>query len=281
MKKFSIIHVPLLSFFSGELYRDVGLNWKGVGFGYLFLLLAICTVPRVFKIQKGLSSFIDEQSLQFVGQAPKITIPKITIEKGEVSINEPQPYYIKAPDSNEVIAIIDTTGQIKSLDNTDAFVLLTKTKLIWRQSKSEFRTYDIANVQHFVLDVVKIMGWLNTAKKILVPFLYPFVLLGSFVFRIIQSLIYAAIGLLFAEWCKTKLSYPALLRLAVTAVTPCIIVRTVLEYASVKLPLAGLWFFLTAMGLLFYGIKACSQVEEPATIEDELRPEDRNQSPRY
>ena len=276
MKKFSIIHIPLLSFFSRELYQDVGLNWKGVGFGYLFLLLAICTVPRMFKIQKGLSNFIDEQSPPFINQ-----VPKITIEKGEVHIDQPQPYYIKAPDSNDVLAIIDTTGQVQSLDNTDAFVLLTKTKLISRQSKSEFRTYDLANVQHFVLDVVKIMGWLNTAKKILVPFLYPFVLLGSFIFRIIQSLIYAAIGLLFAEWCKTKLSYPALLRLAVTAVTPCIIVRTVLEYASVKLPLASLWFFLTAMGLLFYGIKACSQIEEPATIEDELRPGNQDQSPDY
>jgi hypothetical protein len=77
------------------------------------------------------------------------------------------------------------------------------------------------------------------------------------------------------------LSYPALLRLAVTAVTPCIIVRTVLEYASVKLPLAGLWFFLAAMGLLFYGIKACSQIEKPPTIEDEFRPENQDQSPDY
>jgi hypothetical protein len=276
MKKFSIIHLPLLSFFSRELYRDVGLNWKGVGFGYLFLLLAICTVPRMFKIQKGLSNFIDEQSPPFINQ-----VPKITVEKGEVHIDQPQPYYIKAPDSNEVIAIIDTTGQVQSLDNTDAFVLLTKTKLISRQNKSESRTYDLANVQHFVLDQDKIMGWLNTIKRILVPFLYPFVLLGSFVFRIIQSLIYAAIGLLFAEWCKTKLSYPALLRLAVTAVTPCIIVRTVLECASVKIPVAGLWFFLAAMGFLFYGVKACSQIEEPTTIEDELRPPNQGQSPDY
>lgn len=276
MKKFSILHVPLLSFFSGELYRDVGLNWKGVGFGYLFLLLAICTVPRMFKIQRSLSNFIDEQSPPFISQ-----VPEITIEKGEVHVDKPQPCYITVPDSNEIIAIIDTTGQIQSLDNTDAFILLTKTKLISRQNKSESRTYDLVNVQHFVLDQDKITGWLNTIKRILVPFLYPFVLLGSFIFRIIQSLIYAAVGLLFAEWCKTKLSYPALLRLAVTAVTPCIIVRTVLGYASVKLPLASLWFFLTAMGFLFYGIKACFQIEEPPTTEDEFGPENQDQSPDY
>lgn len=276
MKKFSIIHVPLLSFFSRELYRDVGLNWKGVGFGYLFLLLAICTVPGMFKLQKGLSNFIDEQSPQFINQ-----VPKITIEKGEVHIDEPQPYYITVPDSNKIVAIIDTTGQIQSLDNTDAFVLLTKTKLLSRQSKTEVRTYDLTSVQHFVLEQSTITKWLDIGKKVLVPMLYPFALLGSFIFRMIQSLIYAAIGLAFAGWCKTKLSYSALVRLVVTAVTPCIIVRTVFEYASVKLPLAGLWFFLAAMVFLLYGVKACSQITGPATMEDKLRQKNQDQSPGY
>jgi hypothetical protein len=230
----------------------------------------------MFKIQRGLSHFIEEEAPSFINQ-----VPEITIEKGVVHIDKPQPYYITSPDSNEIVAIIDTTGQIQSLDNTDAFVLLTKTRLISRQSKSESRTYDLTNVQHFVLDQDKITNWLNISKKLLVPLLYPFVLLGSFIFRIIQSLIYAAIGLLFAAWCKTKLSYPALLRLAVVAVTPCIIVRTVFEYASAKPPLAGLWFFLTAMGFLLYGIKACSQIKGPTTIEDELRPENQDQPQGY
>jgi hypothetical protein len=273
MKKFSIIHIPLLSFYSRELYRDVGLNWKGVGFGYLFLLLAICTIPGMFRFQKGLSKFIDEQSPKFINQ-----VPKITIEKGEVHIDEPQPYYITVPDSNKIIAIIDTTGQIQSLDNVDAFVLLAKTKLLSRQSKSEVRTYDLTNVQHFVLEQSTIVKWLDIGERVLVPMIYPFVLLGSFISRIIQSLIYAAIGLAFAWWCKAKLSYPALIRLAVTALTPCIIVRTIFEYASVKLLLAGLWFFLAAMVFLLYGVKACSQITGPTAIEDE---ESREQSPGY
>ncbi|MFZ0034529.1 MAG: DUF1189 domain-containing protein [Sedimentisphaerales bacterium] len=276
MKKFSIIHVPLLSFFSGELYQDVGLNWKGIGFGYLFLLLVICTIPGMFKFQKGLSNFIDEQSPKFVNQ-----VPKITIEKGKVRIDRPQPYYITAPDSNKVVAIIDTTGQIQSLDDANVFVLLTKTKLLSRQNKAEVHTYDLAGVQHFELDRDKVMNWLHVGQKLLIPMFYPFVLLGSFIFRIVQSLIYAAIGLAFAGWCKTKLSYLSLIRLSVVAMTPCIIVGTVLEYASVKLPLAGLWFFLATMVFLLYGIKACSQITEPATIEDELKPGNRNQSPGY
>jgi len=276
MRKFSIIHVPPLSFYSSELYQDVGLNWKGTGFGYLFLLLAICTIPGMFKFQKGLSNFIDEQSPQFVNQ-----VPKITIEKGKVHIDEQQPYYITSPDSNKIVAIIDTTGQIQSLDNTDAFVLLTNTKLLSRQSKTEIRTYDLTNVKHFVLEQSTITRWLDIGKRVLVPMFYPFVLLGSFIFRIIQSLIYAAIGLLFAAWCKTKLPYLSLIRLSVTAVTPCIIVRTVLESTSVRIPLPGLWFFLVAMGFLFCGVKVCSQINEPTTTEDGSGPENQDQSSGY
>jgi hypothetical protein len=276
MKKFSIIHVPLFSFFSEELYRDVGLNWKGVGFGYLFLLLVVCTVPGMFKFQKGLSNFIDKEAPRYVSQ-----VPRITIEKGEVHIDEQQPYYITIPDSNKIAAIIDTTGRVQSLDNTEAFVLLTKTKLVSRQSKSEIRVYDLANVKHFVLEQSTIMKWLDIGKKLLVPILYPIVVVGSFIFRVIQALIYAAIGYIFDRWCKTKLSYPALIRLAVTAVTPCIIVGTIFEYASVKLPLAGIWFFLAAMGFLFYGVRACSRITGPTTIEDELKPGNQNQSQGY
>ena len=276
MKKFSIIHVPLFSFFSEELYRDVGLNWKGVGFGYLFLLLVVCAVPGMFKFQKGLSNFIDKQAPQFISQ-----VPKITVEKGEVHIDEQQPYYIMIPDSNKIAAIIDTTGQIQSLDNTDAFVLLTKTKLISHQSKTETRMYNLANVQHFVLEQSTIMKWLDIGKKLLVPILYPIVVASSFIFRVIQALIYAAIGYIFDRWYKTKLSYPALIRLAVTAVTPCIIVGTIFGYASVKLPFASFWFFLAAMGFLFYGVRACSQITGPDAVEDGLKPGNQNQSQGY
>jgi len=268
MKKFSIIHVPILSFFSGDLYRDVGLNWRGVCFGYLFLLIAVCTIPRIFILQKSISLFIDEQAPPLLEQ-----VPKITMTNGQVLVDEPQPYYIKAPDGNEVLAVIDTTGEIQSLDGTDAFVLLTKTKLIYRQSDVEYRTYDLSGIKEFVLDRGRIMGWLNIVKKLIIPVLLPFILLGSYIFRIIQALIYAAIGLIFVGFCRVNLSYDALVRLAVIAVTPCIIVRTIFEIASVHVPMAGLWFFLLAMGYLFVGVRANSQPVELSSSEDNIFPD--------
>ncbi len=119
MKKFSIIHIPVLSFFSKELYIDVGQNWKGVNFLYLLLLLAVCLIPTMIKIHADVTDFVNNEAPVIVNQ-----VPEIAITDGQVSIKETQPYYIKDPDSDKILAIIDTTGQIESLENTDALCLL-------------------------------------------------------------------------------------------------------------------------------------------------------------
>lgn len=267
MKKFSIIHIPVLSFYSKELYRDVGLNWKGAGFVYLLLLLAICWIPVMINVHIGLVDFVNNEAPAAVEQ-----IPRITIADGEVSIEEPQPYYIMKPDSNDVLAIIDTTGEIESLEeieDSNAICLLTKTNIIMRQSGVETRTYDLSKVENFVLGGDDIMGWLRIFGKFFAIAAYPFALMGSYVYRIVQSLIYAAIGLLFVSVCKVKLPYNALLRLAIVAVTPCIIVGAILGVAGVYVP--WLLYPLVALGYLFYGVKATSP--EPPGQEEILRPE--------
>jgi len=267
MKKYFIIHVPIMSFFSKALYRDVGLYWKGLCFAYLLLLLAICWIPTMVMMHVGFSDFIDNEAPAVIEQ-----VPEITITDGKLSIKEPQPYYIKYPGNDNVMAIIDTTETVESLEDPNAICLVTKTKIIWRQSKVETRTFDLSQVESFVLDSDRIMRWLRTAAKYLVVIIYPFALLGSYVYRIIQALIYAAIGLLFASWCKVSLSYDALLRLAITAVTPCIIVGTILGLVGVSLPA---WLYLAAaLGLLFFGVKACSettQTMEETDVREQLR----------
>ena len=254
MKKFSIIHLPVLSFFSQDLYRDVGLHWKRICFGYLFLLLAICWIPSMVKIHTGFSAFINDLAPPFVDQ-----VPEITITDGQVSIEEPQPYFIRVPDNNDVIAVIDTTGSIETPEDANAFFLLTNNSMIIRKSDFETQTIDLSQVKSFTIDSADITSWLHTAQKYLVIILYPLALLSSYVYRIIQALIFAAIGLLFASSCKVSLSYGALLRLAVVAMTPCIIIKTVFALAGVYFPCIGLLYIVITLAYLYFGVYACSQ----------------------
>lgn len=253
-KKFSIIHIPLFSFFSKELYKDVGLRWKGVNFSYLLLILVICWIPAMIKIHAGFTGFVTNEAPTVLDQ-----LPEITITDGEVSISEPEPYYIKVPESNDVLAVIDTTGTIKTLEDANAPCLLTKSKIMWKKSEIETQTIDLSKIEEFVLNRERVMGWLRTANKFLVIAIYPAALLGSYVFRIVQALIYGAAGLLFALLFKVRLSYGALVRLAVVAMTPCILVKTILGMAEIRLPYAGLIFLAITLGYLLFAVKANSE----------------------
>jgi hypothetical protein len=255
MKKFSIIHIPVLSFFSKDLYRDVGLNWKGICFGYLLLLLAICWIPMMVRMHLGFAGFVKDDAPPVVEQ-----VPEITITDGRASIKEPQPYFIREPDSNQILGVIDTTGSIKSPADANAFFLLAKNSIIMKQSNYETRSYDLSQVESFSISGEGIMEFLLKAKKYLVIILYPLALISSYVYRIIQALIYAAIGLLFASTCKVTLSYGALLRLAVVAMTPCMIIKTVFGLAGVHLPcIVLLLYILITLAYLYFGVYACSQ----------------------
>lgn len=259
MKRYTILHVPLLSFFSGALYRDVCHHWKGTGLAWLLLLLAICWVFTIFTFHRGVSRFVDDEAPKIVSQ-----IPTITIVDGAASIDEPQPYHITDPDTGEVLVVIDTTGTITSLDETEARGLVTRTGLVFEKSAVETRAFSFAEIEEFVLDQDRLAFWLTSLKRLAAPVAYPFALFGSYAVRIIQVLIYAAIGLFFAMLCKSTRTYVQLMRLAVIAVTPCIIVKTILMVSHAQLPMAGLWYFLAAMGYLYFGVMAASRQEDPA-----------------
>jgi hypothetical protein len=97
--------------------------------------------------------------------------------------------------------------------------------------------------------------------------LFPLAVLGSFAFRIVQALFYAAIGMMFSSWCKSKIPYISLIRLAVVAVTPCIIIKTVLGILQVNIPVAGLRYFLIAIGYLFFAVRTVTKDESPTNFQ--------------
>lgn len=249
MKKYSAFHIPLLSFYSKVLYRYACLEWKGIGFAYLFLLLAVCWIPSMIKYHMLFSNFTRKDAPKIISQ-----IPQISFSNGIASVDVPQPYTIRDPKTQRELIVIDTTGKINTLNDTKAVGLVTRTEAIFRKSAVETRSFNYRSLDDFVLNQQIVTGWLQTASKYWAYIFYPFALIGSFLFRIIQLLLYAAIGYLFASWCQSKRSYDSLLRLSAVAVTPCIIVNTISGVVGLKIPFAGLWFFLAAMIYLSIGV---------------------------
>ncbi len=243
-----------MSFYSKSLYQEVGRNWKGLSFIYLLLLLALSWIFGIIQIHYGVSDYITNTAPGIVEQ-----VPLISISDGEVSIDASEPYFITDPESGTLLIIIDTTGQITSLDDIEAMLLLTKTKVIVEMGAAETRMYDLSEVDEFYIDQRRINSFLEVLKDWLAIVLYPFAVLLSFLYRIIQVLIYAAIGIVFTKRFNASLNYQTLISLAIISITPVIVLDTIISLLNVPIPFWRLICFLIAMGFLFYAVKVNSE----------------------
>jgi hypothetical protein len=258
MKRFSILHPLFMSFYSGELYQDVGRNWKGVGLGYLFLVMALLQLPLAVKIHVGFAKWVATDANQIIDK-----VPQINIRNGEVSTNVQTPYFIPMPpdaasrtSTAKYLAVIDLTGEYRSLEDVSADMLLTKHSLIVRNRPSEIRTYDLSGVESFSVDSARIRGWLDAFRVFIGPGFYLLVLVFSFLYRSVQVALYAGVGTLFARSLNVALDYSALMRLAAVAVTPPMILNEIVDLTQPHIPMWSLLCLGMAMGYLYFGVKA-------------------------
>lgn len=144
-----------LSFYASSIYIDALRNWRGHGLTYLFIVTTLCSTFTISGFMLALGTLnptstadylmdlivsrpnlsFEENINRFINLAHQI--PEITIENGIATTTSPQPYTITDPISGEDIAIIDTTGESKSLSDTSAVILLTNSKLIIKNSQDK------------------------------------------------------------------------------------------------------------------------------------------------
>jgi|ERR1044072_5710215 hypothetical protein len=261
MRRYNYFHALVLSFFSKSFYQDVGRQWRGTGLAYLLVLLALVWIPTVIKGHLGLANFVNNT-------APGVTeqIPPITIANGKASADAPMPHAIKDPKSGATIAIIDTTDDA-DISDSKVPIVLTQTKLIMNKNERETRVYDLSTVGNFSVDRVKVNDWLAAARSWLFPILYPLAVLGSFIFRTIQILIYALIGILFTRLLHVNLDYTTLMRLAAVAITPVLILNLIFEFVPVRIPFSSLLGIAIGLGYLFFAVKANADLNEVAAYQ--------------
>jgi Protein of unknown function (DUF1189) len=240
-----------MAFYSRELYRDVAKNWGGSVFLYLFILLALCWIPNLGKLKSDFSSYMHYEMPKLISQ-----IPQITVKDGVVSVDADMPYTITDPSSGKPFAILDTTGSTQSLDDREAVILLTRDKLILKKDKNETREYSMAEVKEALINQDVINNWLESFNKWFFVIIYPFALLFSYAFRLLQVLLYAAIGIMYDRSLKAGLGYSGLLRVAAVAITPAVILNTVRFSLGFDVSGWSIIMFISAMAYIFFGVAA-------------------------
>ena len=231
MKEDNYLQAIYKSFYSRDLYRDVAQNWGGGVVLYLFILLIISWL--VFSV-KAETSLVASFKIMAVKVAPQL--PEIKIKDGILTTPESRPYLINDPDSNTLFAVIDESGKYKNLEDAPkgTKVLVTRDSIYYfNEDNNSVKTQKIPDNLNF--DVTA-----EQAQKILVTFgewiwfiILPILLLGSFVYRLVQALIYAVFGKIFAAMAGNPIEYSKILKLSFIAVTPAIVVSTILTTAGI------------------------------------------------
>lgn len=141
------------SFYSVAPYKEALSNWRGFGLKYLLIVTALSssliTLGWMWDLNKINPTSVADSITGFILSEPDLSfeeninrflnlltqIPEIKIENGKTIISSAEPYSIIDPVSGYDVAIIDTTGKYKSLEGTDAVLLLTDTKLIAKNER--------------------------------------------------------------------------------------------------------------------------------------------------
>jgi Protein of unknown function (DUF1189) len=258
---FPFWQAPHLAWFSKPFYQDVAQRWRGLALTYLLVLVAVTWLPNAFRLNQQMENFRSNDLPPILAQ-----VPRLEIANGELQANVQMPYRIVDPKTNETLVVIDKNATEDDFDRLTTLVLITKDKIISNRN-SVSRSFNLSDLEGVSIDKESLGRWIDGGITWTRTLAYPLLVINSWSYRFFQALIFGVIGLIIANSIQAKLPYAAVVRLSIIALTPVILIRTLLNFFSIDVPLWWLLAFAITVVYLYQAIKAnrgYSELEEGA-----------------
>ena len=123
--------------------------------------------------------------------------------------------------------------------------------------------YDLSKVQNFYLDGPTVDRWQRLLGTWGIVLLYPFAVAGSFVYRMFQSLFYSLIGLVLAQRVHCSLTYAGILSVTIVAITPAVLLKTVVWISGISIPFSWMLYFVVALAYVAFGLAPNRDTSSP------------------
>lgn len=247
--------------FLPALWRDAGRNWRGFGFWYLVILFTLSWAAVFARWSGPLKNFVQTEVPKFAKE-----VPTVDIKDGVVTTDVPyEPYVIEDPESGNAIIVIDTTGETTEPPEPEPSMLLTKDKLIVRNNR-KLETHDLSDIKQFHFSGQDVQSWADWGLTMWWPAGFPIAVVLTTIWRLLEVLIYAAIGMAVASSVRPPLTFGACMRLAALAITPIVLIDTVLWLTGWSFGCA--WVFMgiaIAIVLLVFMVRANDDPTAPRT----------------
>ncbi len=273
--------ISLLKSFNPNFYKNIVDQSFGKSVVYIMLLSFVVSLLLAAKVKIGYNSFVSMSKVLIEKNLDNLWpkgLGEIKIEKGLVSSDTQQPYISKW---NDFVFILDTTGEVKSLNDYKYGILLIKDKLIVKREKSGYETrieeYDLSMLGKFSVrpgDPSKgIIAVINNKDKLfninmkLISFWMRFI--GGIIFfivlliffpcyliaKIIQGALFALFAMLPNKAIGANLNYVKLLNISLYALTFPTMLALISMLAGVKFPMFWLVYSFIYMAYIILGIK--------------------------
>lgn len=254
-----------MAFYSRRLYVDVAKRWRGFGFFYLLLLIAVAIIPLSTRIMLDINRYVNEEII-----SPIENIPALRVQNGEVLFDKPMPYLIKNK-MGSVVVMIDTSDTVKGMDAAypELMMLITRTKLYFRKPEIKlfFKTHKPSAEAPVVEDInttssetfagkawVKSSGIIKIKwflMSMVYPMMLPFFFGLFFTFLLILSMLAQVFSWLIL---KFKIKFSEAARLLIVASTAQICVCFFLVSFNLLFKGAGLLFIALIAMYFSYGV---------------------------
>jgi hypothetical protein len=254
MRQYNAFQALYLAFYSKKLYKDVAKNWGGYAFFYLSILLAISWLPFVFYYYHTFDKFYDTKAALLIPQ-----IPTLTIQAGKIMTPENHPYFVTDPYTQERIAVIDTSGTYKTLEDANAKILVTQGEILAGPHLHHFRTNKLPNDLNLLLIPTVVDHYIKQFAPYILALFFLVAVLFSFVYRLFQVILYGLLGKLFNMLFKIKLSFQQNIQIMMVAITPVILLSTFFNLFDLHFSYQSLCYFLIALAYFFTGLLANKQ----------------------
>lgn len=257
-----------MAFYSKQLYVDVAKRWKGVCFLYLWLVIAVMSLPLTARLMYDYNLFIKEQIIE-----PLVNIPPLELRDGVVSFNEPMPYFVKSK-TGAVVAMIDTRTDGRGMEGTnpELMLLITRDKFYFRSPTINlFPKISTTPTPHKPIikepekgqySILVLSEWLESSgilntKWLVAGLIYPFIV--SFIFGVffIIFLVVTMLAQVFS-WTifRYHLKFTDAMRILIVSSTAQLSVLLIL--LGVNVWFSGMSFVCLALSLIYFSYAVLS-----------------------
>lgn len=267
-KAMSFLRAFKSSVYDPAFYKKVQSKSLGWVLKYFFLLIFVLALLNTlflsyellvkipFQAQKLLSELINSYPSEL----------KINIDKGQVSTNAQQPYFVSLPKNTDEqinpeslnnILVIDTNTPFSStqFNQYKTFFWLTKDSLFYQNRGFDQRSLDLSEVDNLKIDrgvVQNIANKIQPLLNILGPILLIIFFIGLFIaftFNLIYLLLLAVLIFLLSSIFKWGLNYMASYKIAILSSTLSYFVDLILFNTGIYTGFFGFPFLFTLTSL--------------------------------